>query len=170
MADGNNRKPKKERTLTEKEQAFVRAHVIEGKGRVEAFKSAYKTNPDDHERHISIKANDVFNRPEVQKAIADLREEMRKQAAAEALWTREDSLKMLAEIARISSEAMNAEVEVDEGKTVKVYDSKAASAAVKALAEINKMLGLNVPEKQDVTVTFVDNFGVSEGNPDDNDT
>ena len=75
---------------------------------------------------------------------------------------------MLAEIARISKEAMQAEVEVAEDKTVKVYDSKAASAAVKALAEINKMLGLNAPEKQDITVMFEDTIGVSEGNPDDN--
>lgn len=170
MAGQHNRKGTNERALTLKERAFVNAYVLEGKGRVASFKDAYKTNPEDHDRHIKIKADEVFNRPAVQRAIAELREEMKEQAAAEALWTREDSLKMLAEIARISSEAMNAEVEVDEGKTVKVYDSKAASAAVKALAEINKMLGLNVPEKQDVTVTFVDNFGVSEGNPDDNDT
>lgn len=167
MAGSKNGKHKKERTLTAKEQAFVRAHVIEGKGRVESFKAAYKTNPDDHDRHISIKANDVFNRPKVQEAIAELREEMRKQAAAEALWTREDSLQMLAEIARISKEAMQAEVDIGEGKTVPVYDSKAASAAVKAIAEINKVLGLNAPERQDVTVMFEDTLGVSGGNPDD---
>lgn len=168
MAGQYNGKGATERALTAKEQAFVNAYVIEGKGRVASYKSAYKTNPGDHERHIKIKADEVYNRPEVQRAITALRKEMKEQAAKEAIWTRDDSLKMLAEIARISSAAMNAEVEVDEGKTVNVYDSKAASAAVKALAEINKMLGLNAPEKQDITVMFEDTIGVSEGNPDDN--
>lgn len=168
MKEEKTRKVRAERSLTAKEEAFVRAIVIENMGKYNAFKAVYKTNPDDHVRHIHMKADEVFNRPAVQNAIKELREEIKQTAAREAIWTRDDSLTMLAEIARISKEAMQAEIEVAEDKTVKVYDSKAASAAVKALAEINKMLGLNAPEKQDITVLFEDTFGVSEGNPDDN--
>ena len=168
MGARKTRKSPEERALTAHEQAFVKAYVVEKMGVVSAYKASYSTHPDDHARHTKIKADEVFKRPAVQKAIKELREKMQEEAAKEAIWTREDSLTMLAEIARISKEAMQAEVEVSEDKTVKVYNSKAASAAVKALAEINKMLGLNAPEKQDITVLFEDTFGVSEGNPDDN--
>ena len=168
MAARKTRKSPEERALTANEEAFVKAYVVEKMGVVSAYKASYSTHPDDHARHTKIKADDVFKRPAVQRAIKELREKMQAEAAKEAIWTRDDSLTMLAEIARISKEAMQAEVEVAEDKTVKVYDSKAASAAVKALAEINKMLGLNAPEKQDITVLFEDTFGVSEGNPDDN--
>ena len=151
MGVNKNRKSAEERNLTAKETAFVRAHVVDGLGVVSAYKAVYSINPDDHERHIKIKAEDVFNRPAVQREIKALRESIREEAVNEAIWTRDDSLKMLSEIAKISKAAMCEKVNVD-GKDVEVYDSKAASAAVKALAEINKMLGLNQPEEHDITI------------------
>ena len=140
-------KAKRKRVLSEKEREFVRRIVVEKEAQVSAFRAVYAMHDNDHERHIRSKIQRVLDRPHVQAEIARLRSEVESEAMKRAIWTRDDSVAMLAEIARQSH---GAAVVTRDGE--QAFNAQANAVAVKAVAELGKMLGFNEAEKSEAVI------------------
>ena len=131
-----------ERELTPKQEKFIHG-VLSGLSQSEAYRRAYNAKNMSVEK-IAKKASDLANRGDIGGIIDQRRREM----ADKAIWSREQALEMLRDIAEEAKEA--AAVVVD-GEVVG-YNSKNAGAAIKAIAEANKMCGYNAPDSLNVAV------------------
>lgn len=107
--------------LTSQQEAFARA-VAEGKSQAEAYRTAYPRSNDWKDSAVWVKASEMMANGKVSGRVAELRAEL----AAKSLWSREQSVKILAEIAAAG--------EKDGDR-------------VRAVAELNKMHGFIAPEK-----------------------
>ena len=114
--------------LTAKQEAFAQA-VADGMTQSAAYRLAYnaeKMAP----KTVVEKASILINKGNVRARVDELKSKLAAVSEAEALWTRRDSVMVLANIAR------QAEKEGD---------------SVRAVSELNKMHGWHAPEKLDHT-------------------
>ena len=116
----------KELKLTIKQEAFARAYVETGNAS-EAYRRAYNAENMKQES-IAVNASKTLARANVALMVS----EMRKELAERAMWEREDSVRVLSEIATKDQDAPHA-------------------ARVSAIKEINAMFGYNAPAKVDHT-------------------
>ena len=108
--------------LTSKQEAFAQA-VADGMSQADAYRAAYNTEKFKPEA-LWVNASKLMADARVSLRVAELRAAL----AEKALWKREDSVKILAEIA---------------GAGEKDADR------VRAVAELNKMHGFEAPQKVD---------------------
>lgn len=107
--------------LTPRQEKFARA-VAEGKSQAEAYREAYPKSERWKDAAVWVAASRLLANAKVSLRVAELRAEL----AEKSLWSREQSVKTLAEIAAAGEKD---------------------SDRVKAVAELNKMHGFNAPEK-----------------------
>lgn len=134
--------------LTPKQETFVQ-RLFAGDSQREAYKAAYG-NINMKDEVIDVRACELAKNSKVKVRL----EELQKEAANAVIWDKARSLRELAEIVSIAKG--NAVKETDEGK-IDYVDNGLLNAATKAIAELNKVLGLNAPEKSEVdsTVTVI---------------
>lgn len=123
--------------LTPKQEAFAQWYVSCGNGSA-AYRAAYDA-AGSSDATIWTRASELLKHSGVAARIAELQAEVR---AANA-WTREDSIRILAEIARSRTEFNAA------GKVVKIGAKD--SDKVSALKELNAMHGFNAPSKVELS-------------------
>ena len=124
-------------TLTAKQEAFAQA-IASGLTQTDAYRSAYSAEKMKAETVQQTACRLMADR-KVTARVAELREEL----ANKSLWTRERSVKVLADIAD-SSESKAGEV-------------------VNAVKELNSMHGFNAPTKHELDVTFPRTINVISG-------
>ena len=112
-------------SLTAKQEAFAQA-IADGMNQSDAYRSAYSAGKMKPEA-IHVNASKMMADAKVALRVAELREAL----ATKALWTREDSVQALKNIA-------------DGGEA-------RANEIVSALKELNAMHGFNAPTKIDLT-------------------
>lgn len=128
------------RDLTVKQQKFVEG-VVGGLSQSEAYRQAgYKVDGMTTEV-VAVEACKLAKKPNVSLIIAQRRQEM----ANNALWTREQALAMLQDI------AIDANKNRRDGKR---YNAAAHNVAIKAIEQANKMCGYNAPEKSELDVNL----------------
>lgn len=111
--------------LTAKQEAFAQA-IADGMTQADAYRAAYSTGKMT-DKTVWEKASALMADGKVRARVASLREAL----AQTLLWRREDSVTVLAEIARAKDDAPTA-------------------ARVAAVKELNSMHGFNEPTKVDV--------------------
>lgn len=124
-------------TLTNKQEAFAQA-IASGLNQSDAYRSAYnaaKMKPE----VVNVKASQLAADGKVAVRVAALRTKLQDKA----LWTRERSVKVLADIADSN-------------------DSKAGEV-VSAVKELNSMHGFNAPTKHELDVSFPRTINVIAG-------
>jgi len=127
--------------LTEKQDKFVK-NILSGMTQAEAYRNAgYKVDAITPQR-IAEEACKLAGSPKISQILRKRREAL---AKAE-IWSREEALRSLRDIAVMAKE--NALKETG-GKTV--FDASAANAATKAIEQANKMCGYNEAEKVDAS-------------------
>ena len=114
--------------LTDKQEKFAQA-IADGKTQADAYRCAYNTSKFKPEA-IYVNASKVASDTKVALRI----DALKAQVAAKLLWTREQSVAILASIAGDSE--------------VK------ASEKVSAVKELNSMHGFNAPTKTELAVSF----------------
>ena len=124
-------------TLTAKQEAFAQA-IASGMNQSDAYRSAYNAGGM-KAATINVKASQLAADGKVAGRLAELRTKLQDKA----LWTRERSVKVLADIAD-SSESKAGEV-------------------VNAVKELNSMHGFNAPTKHELDVTFPRTINVISG-------
>lgn len=115
-------------TLTAKQEAFVQA-IAGGMNQSDAYRSAYnagKMKPD----VVNVKASQLAADGKVSVRVAELREEL----ANKSLWTREQSVAVLAGV-------------------VEACDAKHGDK-ISAVKVLNDMQGFNAPVKAEVLLNF----------------
>lgn len=112
-------------SLTAKQEAFAQA-IADGMNQSDAYRSAYSAGKMKPEA-IHVNASKMMADAKVALRVAELREAL----ATKALWTREDSVQALKNIA-------------DGGEA-------RANEIVSAIKELNAMHGFNAPTKIDLT-------------------
>lgn len=112
--------------LTPKQEAFARA-VAEGKSQADAYRIAFNVRPTTKPETIQNNASNLMRSTGVSARVAELKKDL----ANRSLWTREQSVAVLSEIA--FSEAAR------EGDRVR------------AVAELNSMHGFDAPQKFDLS-------------------
>lgn len=110
-----------EKGLTSQQEKFAEG-VANGKSQAEAYRAAYPKSQKWKPETLWSKASEMMSHRKVSERVAEIRAEL----AKKSLWTREQSVKVLAEI------AMAAEKDADR---------------VRATAELNKMHGFEAPQK-----------------------
>jgi hypothetical protein len=115
--------------LTAKQEAFAQA-VAGGMSQAEAYRTNYDVDPNCKPETIWVNASQLMSDTNVSQRVALLKDEI----AAKALWTREDSVRTLKEIA-LDAEARHGD------KTG-------------AIKELNAMHGFNAPTKTEMTIDF----------------
>lgn len=118
--------------LTAKQEAFAQA-VADGKTQSDAYRSAYSASKM-ADKTVWVKASELMADGKVSARVGELRAAL----AEKQLWLREDSVRVLAKIAREDPQAPH-------------------SAIVSAVKELNAMHGFNEPAQVDVN-----HKGVSE--------
>lgn len=124
-------------TLTAKQESFAQA-IASGLNQSDAYRSAYSAGGM-KAATINVKASQLAADGKVAVRLAELRTKLQDKA----LWTRERSVKVLADIAD-SSESKAGEV-------------------VNAVKELNSMHGFNAPTKHELDVTFPRTINVISG-------
>ena len=112
--------------LTPKQEAFAQAYV-ETSNASEAYRRAYNA-ANMKQTSIVVKASQLLAQDNVSVRVSEIRKEL----AERILWAREDSVRVLAAIAKEEPDAPHA-------------------ARVSAIKEINAMFGYNEPAKIDHT-------------------
>jgi len=112
--------------LTPKQERFAQV-VASGKSQAEAYRTAYDVSPDTPDKSIHEVASRIASDIKVKSRILELKQEL----ASKILWTKEQSVKILAKIAEEQAEM-----------------TKDKIAAIK---ELNAMHGHNAPTKVDLT-------------------
>lgn len=120
-------------SLTGKQEAFAQA-VASGLTQAEAYRTCYDVSPDTLDKTVWEGASRVANDSNVSARIASLKDEI----AAKALWTREDSVRMLKEIAEDVAARHG-----DKTGAVKVLNEMHGYNAPKEI-NVNGSLGINV--------------------------
>lgn len=113
--------------LTPKQEAFAQAYVETGNAS-EAYREAYPKARSWKPETVHSKASHLLNNGKVLARINELREEL----ARLSLWTREQSVRALAEI---------------------VQTSDKPAEIIAAVKELNAMHGYNAPERLEVSGT-----------------
>lgn len=116
--------------LTAKQEAFAQA-VAGGMTQADAYRSAYDCE-NSNEQTIWDEASDLMRHPEVNPRVKELRDQL----AAIAIWTRQDSVRVLKQIA----DGLGSETKPGE--------------AVSAVKELNSMHGFNEATKHDLALFF----------------
>jgi phage terminase small subunit len=112
-------------TLTAKQEAFAQA-IADGMTQADAYRKAYSAGKM-ADKTVWVKASELMADGKVSGRVAELRAVL----AERQLWRREDSVEVLAKIAKEDPEAPH-------------------SAIVSAVKELNAMHGFNEPTKVDV--------------------
>ena len=81
-------------SLTSKQEAFAQA-VASGMSQAEAYRTCYDVDPDCKPETVWVNASQLMSDTNVSQRVTILKDEI----AAKALWTREDSVRTLKEIA-----------------------------------------------------------------------
>lgn len=110
-----------EKALTSQQEKFAEG-VANGKSQAEAYRAAYPKSQQWKQDAVWAQASRLMADSRVSTRVAEIRAEL----AKKSLWTREQSVKVLAEI------AMAAEKDADR---------------VRATAELNKMHGFEAPKR-----------------------
>lgn len=124
-------------TLTAKQEAFAQA-IADGKNQSDAYRTAYNAGKMKAET-VQNSAYKLLRNGEVTARIKTLQQSL----VDKSLWTRERSVKVLADIA-------------DSG------ESKAGEV-VSAVRELNSMHGFNAPTKHELDVSFPRTINVIAG-------
>jgi len=122
--------------LTPKQENFAQL-IADGKAYSEAYRLAY--NSEGSNETVQVSASTLANSPNVSIRIAELKNEL----AAKLLWKREDSVKVLREIAK-----RNLKIDEETGEIIPASKDTDKIAAVK---ELNAMHGFNAPIKNEHT-------------------
>ena len=123
--------------LTDKQERFAQA-IADGMNQADAYRIAYKPKPMSADA-LYVRAHEVATNSKVAVRVSELKGAI----AAKLLWTREQSVAVLSDIARDSE--------------VK------ASEKVSAVKELNSMHGFNAPTKHELDVTFPRTINVIAG-------
>lgn len=115
-------------TLTAKQEAFAQA-IADGRNQSDAYRAAYSAGKMKAET-VNSKAYELSKNGEVTARVKELRSAL----ADKALWTREDSVQGLADIARAGYTKPN--------------------EIVAAIKELNAMHGFNEPTKHELSLLF----------------
>ncbi len=124
------------RSLTAKQEKFIDG-VVSGLSQSEAYRRAGYSTENMTVEKIAHQAHKVANKPNIGPTIAQRKKEM----ADKAIWSREQALSMLRDIAREATEA--------NGMT----KAQMRGVAVRAIEQANKMCGYNAPEKTELTLS-----------------
>lgn len=122
--------------LTIKQELYCQER-LKGSTQRQAYKTAFAP-PKMSDKNIDEKASVLEAKGKVKARLKELQEQL----ANKAVWDREKSLNALIgfyEVAKRQNTTQDRPV-----------DSALVSAGIRAIAEINKMLGLNAPDKVDV--------------------
>jgi hypothetical protein len=112
--------------ITDKNLACIDEYLTNGFQQVDAYLKVYGN---DKKESAAVRASILFSKPEIQAIL----KEKQKEVQERVMITKEDIVKDLIKI-----------------KDLCFTDKKAVHNSIKALETINKMLGLNEPEKVDV--------------------
>jgi hypothetical protein len=115
-----------EKPLTAKQEAFAQA-VADGMTQSDAYRQAYNAEKMS-DKQVWEEASKLFSNPKVSQRVAQLRAKLE----AKALWSREDSVKVLKQVAKLG---------LDPESHAKAGD------AVNAVQALNKMHGYDAPTK-----------------------
>lgn len=115
-------------TLTPKQERFCQC-IADGMSQADAYRNAFDVKPTTKPETVQESASRLMKDPKVSARVAFLREAL----AEKAIWTREDSARVLSEIALGHDE---------QGKT---------SDRVAAVKELNAMHGFNAAIKTELT-------------------
>jgi phage terminase small subunit len=114
--------------LTAKQEGFCQS-VVSGKTQADAYRANYSTTSW-KDNAIQVEASRLMDNPMVALRVTELRDEL----ANKSLWTREQSVKVLAGV-----------VDADDAKH---------TDRISAVKELNLMQGFNAPTKLDVNMKF----------------
>lgn len=134
--------------LTIKQERYCQER-LKGESQRQAYKIAFAP-PRMTDKNIDEKASALERKDKVKARLNELKQEL----AKEAVWDRKKSLDALKGFYEIASKKSIS--------NIGTVDSALVNAGIRAVAEINKMLGLNEPEKVElgrvkrVEVTFQD--------------
>ena len=123
--------------LTAKQEAFAQA-IADGMNQSDAYRKAYKPNPMTANA-LGVRAHEVGTNSKVIVRVAELRKDI----TDKQLWTREDSVRGLRDVA---------------GK-----DDARGPEIVAAIKELNAMHGFNAPTKHELDVSFPKTINVISG-------
>lgn len=105
--------------LTPKQERFAQV-VASGKSQAEAYRTAYDVKPETRDDSVWVSASQLASDPKVSLRINELKQEL----AAKVLWTKEQSVAVLAKIAQ---------------------EEDTARDKIAAIKELNAMHGHNAP-------------------------
>jgi len=117
-------KENKERKLPIKQRLFCQEYIIDWNG-TRAYKTVYKGAKNDNV--AGVEAHKLLRKPKIQDYIKEIQDNLEEQAGI-------SKLKMILELTKV----------IDS-------DSEDSKEKIKAIAEVNKMLGYNSTIKTDVT-------------------
>lgn len=133
--------------ITQKQENFI-SGVVDGHSQSEAYRRAgYKVGNMSAET-IATAASRMAKKPHIAPIIAQRRREL----ADKAIWSREQALGMLKEIAVEARKNATENMAVN-GTDIQKYNAAAQNVAIKAIEQANKMCGYNAPDKVDVDMT-----------------
>lgn len=125
-------------------------HIINGKSKVDAYKSAYDVPPNLTSKQLADRANRVFSSKAVKAEIDKLIEDCKDSE----IITRDDLLNGLKELHDVAKENAYVSTVGDNGETVRVLVPKAAEIYVKVVDRIALMIGADAPKKSENRVSF----------------
>ena len=131
--------------LTAKQEAFAKEVVLNGGKKADAYKKHYSVSGMGA-ASISVEADKLYNHPKVSLKIKELQDKASKKAEESFLWSTEDRLKMLFEIASVCA-ASKSDDETGELKLIN------PTAAISAIDQANKMTGDHAAIKQKTELT-----------------
>ena len=118
-------------------------HIINGKSKVDAYKSAYDVPPNLTSKQLADRANRVFSSKAVKAEIDKLIEDCKDSE----IITRDDLLNGLKELHDVAKENAYVSTVGDNGETVRVLVPKAAEIYVKVVDRIALMIGADAPKE-----------------------
>ena len=129
--------------LTPKQERFCQA-IADGNSQADAYRIAYNTK-NAKAATIQKRASELCKNGEIAGRIKELQDKL----ADKEIYTREEGLKMLKDIA---CSQLKVALSSENGS------SKSANAAIKAIAEMNRMCGFYAPENVNnaITISFGD--------------
>jgi hypothetical protein len=131
--------------LTAKQEKFVRL-IVDGETQRAAYRKVFPTAKGKKDNYIDRLASELATTPKIKARYKELQEEI----TNEFVWRKADSLERLKEIADTCIK-YKTYVYDDKMQNVRV-DGAAATGAINAIREINKVLGLNEPQKLDAKI------------------
>ena len=137
------------RSLTAKQEKFIDG-VVGGLSQSEAYRQAGYKVDDMSVESIAREACRIAKAPHISPII----EQRRRELADKAIWSREQALAMLRDIAVDANQNRREKLVVSGGEvTVEKYNAAAQNVAIKAIEQANKMCGYNAPDRTELTVS-----------------